>query len=59
MLIKLSKQIGNSFAKIMQRWIQKRRFKNSLYLQKPASYMFDKALNMPLNWLPKLRMFHF
>ena len=21
--------------------------------------MFDKVLNMPLYWLPKLRMFHF
>ena len=20
--------------------------------------MFDKVLNMPMNWLPKLRMFH-
>ena len=28
-------------------------------LQKAPSWMFDKFLNMLLNWLPKLRMFHF
>ena len=28
-------------------------------LQKALSWMFDKFLNMLLNWLPKLRMFHF
>ena len=28
-------------------------------LQKAPSWMFDKFLNILLNWLPKLRMFHF
>ena len=30
-----------------------------LFLQKPPFSLFDKVLNMPLNWLPKLRMFYF
>ena len=30
-----------------------------LFVQKPRSWMFDKVLNMLLNWIPKLRMFHF
>ena len=31
----------------------------SLVLQKPLSWMFEKVLNMLLNWLPKLKMFLF
>ena len=31
----------------------------SLFLQKPPSWLFEKVLNMLLNWLPKLRIFHF
>ena len=31
----------------------------SLFLQKPLFWMLDKVLNMLLNWLPKLMMFHF
>ena len=31
----------------------------SLFLQKPLSWMFVKVLNILLDWLPKLRMFHF
>ena len=31
----------------------------SPFVQKPPSWMFDKVLNMLLNWLPKLKMFHF
>ena len=27
-------------------------------LQEPPSWMFDNFLNILLNWLPKLRMFH-
>ena len=26
---------------------------------KTSTWIFDKILNMPLNWLAKLRMFHF
>ena len=32
---------------------------HSLFLQKSPSWVVDKVLNMFLNWLPKLRMFHF
>ena len=31
----------------------------SLFVQKPPSWMFGKAVNMLLHWLPKLKMFHF
>ena len=46
-----------------RRWIflrkQSKTKSRSLYLQKLTSWMFDKVLNMFLNWHPKLRMFHF
>ena len=31
----------------------------TIFLQKLASWMFDNVLNMLLNWLPKITIFHF
>ena len=36
-----------------------RNSQRSIFLEKLPSWLFDKVLNMLLNWLPKLRMFHF
>ena len=47
------------FSFLLKSFISSSNSCGSLFVQKPLSWMFDKVLNMLLNWLPKLKMFHF
>ena len=57
MLIKFSKQIANSFAKIRNGY--KGEQKACKTSEMKPSWMFGKVLTMLLNQPPKTRMFHF
>ena len=76
MLIRFSKQVANTFAKIKNgyqkriqnsvkhlRWSSLQKLSKTksllLFLQKFPSSMFDKVLNMLLNWLSRLIMLQY